>query len=587
MDAHSRRRAALDAIASVVAGTTAGDAETEVVDFKQEAGTIGRGGRQVAIGREHEPAAQALAAEVACMAMSDTGGVIVVGVNDKAAGPEAFVGSHLDLGWLRRRIYALTQPNLSIDIPEEYTVAGKRIYLINVAPALGEIRSGGKLRTRFGTDCVELDGDRARRFLERRRSYDWSAEPSPERLSDCDPAAMKSAHDHYSATRGRPVGSDFELVRRLGVATNDDDDPTLNKAGAVLLCHYEPRVERIDIRATEVDEAASFDRKTLTAPMIAAFDAAWEMIDLCFPARQVVIGAQRRPERPIPERALREALVNAIVHRDYRMPQASIIALAIGRPADTFKVVSPGGFPEGVDESRLLATRSRPRNRVLADAMRVLGLAEREGIGISAMYRTMLRDGHSPPDITASGGDVICRLPGGRVDEHVRGFFDALARTAPRFDEDVRSHIAITELLNSTPLRAEDLAGAAQCSEEEAFEALQRLADAGALERLLNGSRSFRLTASARAALDSRVKYRRRSARDQHWELVRAYLDVNEHIGRAEAAPLLRVSQARASAILSDLYNKRGLIKPVGAARGRGVRYALATPARRRPRAAG
>ncbi len=361
---------------------------------------------------------------------------------------------------------------------------------------------------------------------------------------------------------------------------DDEDDPKLNEAGAVLLCQYEPTVERIDIRVTEVDGAASFDRKTLAAPMITAFDAAWETIDQYFPARQVVIGAQRRSERPIPERALREALVNAIMHRDYRMPQASIIALAIGRPADTFKVVSPGGFPEGVDESRLLATRSRPppspRNRVLADAMRVLGLAEREGIGISAMYRTMLRDGHSPPDITASGCDVACRLPGGRVDEDVRGFFDALARTDSRFDEDVRSHIAITELLKRTPLRAEGLANAAQCSEEEALEVLRRLADAGALERLLNGSRSFRLTSSARAALDSRIKYKRRSARDQHSELVRAYLDVNEDIGRAEAASLLGVGETRASAILSDFYNKHGLIKPVGAARGRGVRYTFA-----------
>ena len=90
-------------------------------------------------------------------------------------------------------------------------------------------------------------------------------------------------------------------------------------------------------------------------------------------ARQVVVGAQRGSERPIPERALREALVNAIMHRDYRMPRALIVALAIDRLADTFKVVSSGGFPEGADESRLLATRSRPRNRVLADAMRVLG----------------------------------------------------------------------------------------------------------------------------------------------------------------------------------------------------------------------
>jgi len=89
------------------------------------------------------------------MAMSDDGGVIVVGVDDKESGEDAFVGSFLDPEWLRRRIHALTQPNYSIDEPEEIIEGGKRLYLINVPPALSEIRSGGKLRARFGTDCVE------------------------------------------------------------------------------------------------------------------------------------------------------------------------------------------------------------------------------------------------------------------------------------------------------------------------------------------------------------------------------------------------------------------------------------------------
>jgi hypothetical protein len=77
-------------------------------------------------------------------------------VNDKESGRAAFVGSFLDLDWLRRRIYSLTSPHYSIDIPEEVIQDGERLYLINVAPALGEVRSGGKLCTRVGTDCVEL-----------------------------------------------------------------------------------------------------------------------------------------------------------------------------------------------------------------------------------------------------------------------------------------------------------------------------------------------------------------------------------------------------------------------------------------------
>jgi ATP-dependent DNA helicase RecG len=227
MDAHSRREAALQAIAAVAAGAKAAEVESEIVDFKEEAGTVGAGGGRGAIDAQHEPAAQALAAEVACMAMSEHGGAIVVGVDDKAAGTPAFVGSYLDLEWLRRRIYALTQPHFSIDLLEEIIEHGKRLYLINVAPALSEIRSGGKLRARFGTNCVELDGDRAREFLEQWRNYDWSAEASSERLSTCDRGALESAHAHYLAAQGRPAGSDAELLRRLGVAIDNEADPQL------------------------------------------------------------------------------------------------------------------------------------------------------------------------------------------------------------------------------------------------------------------------------------------------------------------------------------------------------------------------
>jgi hypothetical protein len=189
----------------------------------------------------------------------------------------------------------------------------------------------------------------------------------------------------------------------------------------------------------------------------------------------------------------------------------------------------------------------------------------------------MLRDGHAAPDIFPEGGDVVCRLPGGRVDPNVRGFFDDLAAADYRFAEDVRSHIAITELLGRTPLRAQGLARLAQCSEDEAFEVLTRLAHAGAVERLLDGSRSFRLTRESRTALHARIAYRHRNTADQQWDLVRAFLDVNDEIGRGDVASLLGVGEGRASNVLSYLYNNRGVIEPVGAARGRGVRYRLAT----------
>jgi ATP-dependent DNA helicase RecG len=579
MDAHSRRQAAFDAIAAVLAGTAAQDAETEIVDFKEERGTVDNRGDRISIPSQHEAAARALAEEAACLSMGENGGVLVVGVDDRATGRAAFVGTYLDLDWLRRRIHALTQPNLALDVIEEHTATGVRLYLLNVPPALEEVRVGGKLRARFGTDCVELTGDKAREFLERRRRYDWSAEPSDLRLDDADPAALERAHAIYTDARGRRAGSDLELFRRLNVIADDTTNPLLNRAGALLLCAYEPAVERLDVRITTSEGTRSSKRELLHAPLVSAFDTAWDLIDAAFPESTMIVGALRRSIRQIPEDALREALVNAIMHRDYRMPRAPIVTLCVGDPPHTLKVTSPGDFPEGIDDRRLLAARSQPRNLALAEAMRTLGYAEREGVGIPTMYRVLLRDGHLPPEIYPDGGDVICRLPGGQVDVNVRSFFDRLYGRDRDLEDDVRAHIAITELLSKTPLRPHALASAAQCSEAEALETLEALSRAGAVERLLDGSRSFRLTASGREALHRRVQYKKRQSLDDAWDTVLAYLDANESIGRAEAMSLLHVQDVQASRVLSALYKQRGVIEPVGNARGRGVRYRLA-PAR-------
>lgn len=126
-DAHSRRALALDAITSVLGGGRARDVESETVDFKEERGTYHAASKtRVPIDPHHEPAAVAISEEVACLSNSDQGGVLVVGVNDKAAGRAAFVDTHLDTVWLRRRIHALTSPSLSVDVIEERYEAGRR-----------------------------------------------------------------------------------------------------------------------------------------------------------------------------------------------------------------------------------------------------------------------------------------------------------------------------------------------------------------------------------------------------------------------------------------------------------------------------
>jgi ATP-dependent DNA helicase RecG len=372
--------------------------------------------------------------------------------------------------------------------------------------------------------------------------------------------------------------SDAALVSQLGLHAVGaySDDPILNNAGALLLCPFEPDQEQLDLLATRAEGAVSSKRLEQWAPLLLGFEEAWQFLLECFPARSEIVGLQRRELRAVSQRAFREAIVNAIMHRDYRQPRNRIVVLAIGEPTTTVKVRSPGGFPPGVQADRLLTTPSRPRNPTLAHALHVLGLAEREGIGIDTIYLEMLRDGHAEPTIVEDAGDVLCILGGGQVGLGVRGFFDGLAAATPELGENVRAYLAITRLLHKPTLRPEELALAAQCAYAEARDVLEQLTRAGSVERLLDRSLSFRLTDPARETLRDRLAYTPHTALDDHWELVRAYLDAYQDINREEAARLLGIGPHQASRVLSDLYNERQLLLPVGSPRGRGVRYRLA-----------
>lgn len=578
MTTSASRRAsdAATAINAVMGGATPQLLETETLDFKEEAGVVDpRTGTRRPIPPNDDRAAAALAAEAACMANSEAGGTLVVGVADDVAGRAAFTGSHLDVAWLRRRIWDLTTPHLSLDEFDVQVVAGARIYLIDVPPNLEEIYVNGRLRARFGAACEEVTGSRAQQLLERRRGFDWTAEPSGLRFSDATADALASARRHYAEESGVAPGSELEVARRMGVVvTGDDQDPELNRAGALLLTAFEAAHEQLVLLIASAEGAPARHIVRGPAPLLVLFDAVVEALrDDAFPSRPEIVGVQRRSTRAVPEAAFREAIVNAVMHRDYRQGASSIFAWATGDPGRALKVRSPGGLPAGVSLDRLIATPSRPRNPALARALRVLGIAETEGIGIDTMVRLMLHDGHPEPEITEDAGDVVVVLRGGRPDAEVRSLFEEIARRDPELDDDARAAIAVTRLTQSPILRPEALAGPAQCTDGEALDLLQRLAAAGIAEPRVRGSRSFRLTEPARQALASRIAYQTRRGIEAHWELVQALLDTRSEISTADVQGLLKVSQPRASQIVTTFLRDGRLTYASARRRGPGVRY--------------
>jgi ATP-dependent DNA helicase RecG len=95
------------------------------------------------------------------------------------------------------------------------------------------------------------------------------------------------------------------------------------------------------------------------------------------------------------EEAVREAILNAVSHRDYRHAGSVFVRQFPRR----IEIVSPGGFPEGITAENLL-TEQFPRNRRLAEALGRCGFVERAGQGADKIFETCIRDGKALPDFT-------------------------------------------------------------------------------------------------------------------------------------------------------------------------------------------
>lgn len=113
-----------------------------------------------------------------------------------------------------------------------------------------------------------------------------------------------------------------------------------------------------------------------------------------------------------PEDSRREAVANAIVHRDYTLPAGIQLQLF----ERELIITNPGGFLPGVTLQNLLTVGPTPRNRRLAEAMREFGFVESSGRGIDFIFQGQARFGRPAPDYHGSDNyRVSVRLAGGKA----------------------------------------------------------------------------------------------------------------------------------------------------------------------------
>jgi hypothetical protein len=125
-------------------------------------------------------------------------------------------------------------------------------------------------------------------------------------------------------------------------------------------------------------------------------------------------GLYRTDSYEIPLIALREALINALIHRDYANFGRDI---KVGVYDDIVNIVSPGALPNIVTIEDILRGRSEIRNKVIANVFKELGLIEQWGSGISRIMIACKKAGLDQPRIREQGDFVDVEFYRPKIEE--------------------------------------------------------------------------------------------------------------------------------------------------------------------------
>lgn len=148
------------------------------------------------------------------------------------------------------------------------------------------------------------------------------------------------------------------------------------------------------IRFDGITKSSAIDHADIKSPLPTAIDETWAFIRRNTFMKAVIRSIRREDIPEYPTEAVREAVINAILHADYSTMR-SCIQIAIFD--DRMEITNPGPLPLGLSLETAMSGVSQLRNRVLGRVFRELRLIEQWGSGLSRMHKICLEQGHPPP----------------------------------------------------------------------------------------------------------------------------------------------------------------------------------------------
>ncbi len=335
-----------------------------------------------------------------CVALANEGGGrLLLGVTDRGE----VVGSKAFQDLERTRSGLVERLRLRVTAEAVAHPQGRVVVITVPSRPLGmPLQYKGAYWMRSGDSLVPMTQDQIRTILNE-AGPDYSAEPCTRAtLDDLDPVAIdvfrrtwvrKSGNLAVMSLTDAQLLADAELL--VGGVPTYAALVLLGKGSSLgrLLGHAEVIFE---YRASEASGPPQ-QRKEYRQGFLLFQDDLWDTINVRNEVQHFQYGLFIFDVPTFNQSVLREAILNAVSHRDYRL-EGSIF---IRQYARRIEVVSPGGFPPGITEENCL-WRQLPRNRRIAETLSKVGLVERSGQGMNRIFEECIKESKPKPDFTGT-----------------------------------------------------------------------------------------------------------------------------------------------------------------------------------------
>lgn len=360
--------------------------------------------------KSREKAVKKVVEMAVCMA-NGGGGTVVFGVADHVRGRnKAILGvpHEINTDLLKKAVYEQTDPKIT-PVFEELTVneGTGRIVLMQVYPGLPpHTDTAGQGTIRVGKDCMPLTGTMRRKIAIETGETDYTAETvcaaDGRLLSAVAMETLRTLARKERAPEDLLSLSEMEMLSALGLVKGKQ----FTRA-AILLVGAENAVREYlpGHKWTFLQMTSDTDygiREDGTSALPVSLRRLEELLVPFNPITTFRQGMFHFEYRTWPEIALREALMNALCHADFRIAGPAMVKLY----DDRLEISNNGGLIAGITPENILHHPPAARNLLMVEALTRLRLVNRSNLGVSRMFSALLMEGKEAPLIHETGNSV-------------------------------------------------------------------------------------------------------------------------------------------------------------------------------------